>query len=338
MHTPLRLFQGTTIGMVCLALCACSSGSDGTAPPALPASSHSIDNTTRTAAATTTADNNSACVAIKPFYWEIGDRTQLLGSASLTVGGNPTAYTADSLMNIASASKWLYGAYVAERRSGALTTEDIQFLTFTSGYTNFTSCARTDTVGSCDSSGTNGLQSPANIGLFYYDGGHMQKHATLTTGMDLGAMNNAALAAEMTARLGNDITLSYSQPQLAGGVVTTAKDYAVFLRKLLNNQLQMASFLNSHPVCTNPATCATAVYSPITAMSWQYSIGHWIEDDPTSGDGSFSSAGAFGFYPWVDASKSYYGIVARHDLGGAALESIRCGVLIRKAWMTGVAQ
>ena len=47
----------------------------------------------------------------------------------------------------------------------------------------------------------------------------------------------------------------YTQPQPAGGVASSAADYARFLRKLLNNQLRMGGLLGFHPVCTNPDTC-----------------------------------------------------------------------------------
>ena len=41
-----------------------------------------------------------------------------------------------------------------------------------------------------------------------------------------------------------------------------------------------------------------------------------MEDDPAvHGDGAFSSPGAFGFYPWIDSSKSYYGIISRQQTG-----------------------
>ena len=50
---------------------------------------------------------------------------------------------------------------------------------------------------------------------------------------------------------------------------------------------------------------------------------------------AFSSPGAFGFYPWIDAGKTTYGIVARADMGGA-IPSVYCGRLIRKAWMTAI--
>ena len=69
-------------------------------------------------------------------------------------------------------------------------------------------------------------------------------------------------------------------------------------------------------------------------------MGHWVEDDPVTGDGTFSSAGAFGFYPWIDATKTYYGILAREDTsgGGNGFPSAECGRNIRKAFVTGVAQ
>jgi CubicO group peptidase (beta-lactamase class C family) len=180
------------------------------------------------------------------------------------------------------------------------------------------------------------VYTPADDGRFAYGGGHMQQHAVL---MNLGALDNAGLAAEIQNVLGNDIGMSYSQPQLAGGVVSTAADYAVFLRKLLNGSLQIAAMLGSHPVCTNPLTCTTAINTPVPSdESWHYSLGHWVEDDPLVGDGSFSSAGAFGFYPWVDANKTTYGIIAREAATGAGADSVYCGRLIRKAWMSAVAQ
>jgi hypothetical protein len=319
------------ISAACLVVVACG-GSGGSTTPNEP------DTAARTLAATNTAQANAACTAVQPFYWELGDKTQRLASASV----GSTSYTAATSMPIASASKWLYGAYVAERRAGVLTAEDIKYLNFQSGYTNFSvgGCDNADTVTSCLGHDGNGDYVAATDGKFYYNGAHMQKHASLPApGMALGAMANGELAAEIRARLGTDIDLTYTQPQLAGGVKTTANDYAIFLRKLLNNQLKMTALLGSNKVCTNPTTCTDALRTPITAnVDWHYSVGHWVEDDPAKGDGAFSSAGAFGFYPWIDASKTYYGIVARVDLVGGGNDSAICGALIRKAWMTGVQQ
>jgi len=74
-----------------------------------------------------------------------------------------------------------------------------------------------------------------------------------------------------------------------------------------------------------------------------YSIGHWVEDDPEAGDGAFSSAGAFGFYPWIDSRVRWWGVLARLDLHvgtepGPGVESMFCGRRIRAAWVSGEAQ
>ncbi|HZV93737.1 MAG TPA: hypothetical protein VFF72_11005, partial [Caldimonas sp.] len=270
------------------------------------------------------------------FYWEIGDQTAALASGSVDSSTDPTVYTATTPMSIASASKWLYASYVVQRQAGVLSDSDVRFLNFTSGYTSFTSCQPGQTVQQCVDSGTNGVYSPLTDGRFDYGGGHMEKHASL---IGLGPLDDAGLAAEIESQLGSDVELAYSQPQLAGGVVTSADNYASFLRKVLAGTLLMHDALGTHAVCTNPDTCPGAVGGPAPAdESWHYSIGHWVEDDPTVGDGAFSSAGSFGFYPWIDAPKTYYGIIARTASSGSGVDSVMCGRLIRKAWATAVAQ
>lgn len=335
----------TTVAVVMTVatLTACG-GSGDPAPVPAPAPPAGPDLATRSHAATATAQSSSnACSPIRPFYWEVGNATQALASGSVNATGNATTYTASTVMPIASASKWLYGAYVAERRGGALTAQDIEFLTFRSGYTSFAAigdCFAGDTVAACVTRGDNDVQTAAHVGKFFYNGGHMQKHASLAApGMALGDMGSAALATELRRVLGNEINLSFSQPQPAGGVRTSAGDYALFLRKLLRQELQLSPLLGAHKVCTNPATCADALSTPMTnGLDWHYSLGHWVEDDPDASDGAFSSAGAFGFYPWVDAGKAWYGIVARSDTAGSGNESADCGALIRAAWVSGVAR
>ena len=176
----------------------------------------------------------------------------------------------------------------------------------------------------------------ATAGKFDYGGGHMEKHASL---MGLGAMTKAALATAIREQIGTDIPVSYSQPQLAGGIYTSADVYARFLRKILAGNLRIGSMLGSHAVCTNRLTCGSsrAVFAPLPPdESWHYSVGHWVEDDPVVGDGAFSSPGALGFYPWIDATRTNYGVLARSVPGGA-FDSVQCGRLIRKAWASATA-
>lgn len=325
---------------MCLVLivAACGGSDGGTGPGG------GIDLDARIAAATTTAQSTSnACAPIQPFYWEVGDETGRLASGSVP-SSNPT-YTSTTLMSIASASKWLYGAYVVQLRQGQLSASDVTFLTFRSGYTHFTRCLAGQTVDECVAYANNGVHSALADGLFSYGGGHMEKHASL---LGLGSLTGAGLADAIRSQLGADLTpLVYSQPQLAGGVVTNADTYAIFLRKILSGSLLMKAALGTHAVCTNPSTCGQALNTPVPQTeSYHYSIGHWVEDDPVNGDGAFSSAGAFGFYPWIDASKTWYGIVARRDTTGTSdpgdpdsaghgFASAECGQLIRAAWIDG---
>ncbi|HVY22940.1 MAG TPA: hypothetical protein VG962_06260 [Steroidobacteraceae bacterium] len=298
----------------------------------------------RASAAAQTALHSSECKRINPFYWEIGDRNRTLASGS--VGGDK--YRADTTMPIASASKWLWGAYVVQKEKGKLNSNDIAYLNMTSGYTRFRylSCAWLvknnpgTTVADCFNArnlgGHNSDRNDDAIGHFYYDGGHFQKEAI---DLGLGNMNNVSLQHAMQQQLGTDVQFSFDSPQLAGGAATSAKNYALFLRKILGNRLLMHDALGTHAVCTNPATCSDAMYAPVPSKeSWHYSLGHWVEDDPVKGDGAFSSPGAFGFYPWIDHSKTYYGIVARKASVAAAVDSAECGREIRRAWMNGMPQ
>jgi hypothetical protein len=299
----------------------------------------------RRAAATETAQHNAACQAIRPFYWSIGDAGGTRGDGRVGL----LAPGPDTRMPIASASKMVYGAYVTELRDGHLSDEDVAFLHFTSGYTQFDHCLRAQTVAECQSyqGGRihNGGHVPANDGKFFYSGGHMQKHASL---VGLGDDGDDALAAAVDTLL-HGTGFSYAQPQLAGGIVASANQYGAFLREVVGGQLPaFKAALGTHKVCTNPSTCPTAVYTPMPEdESPHYSIGHWVEDDAPVEDGAFSSAGAFGFYPWIDASKTWWGVIARESLQGIGdadkhhgpgVRSVYCGREIRGAWMSGKAR
>lgn len=300
--------------------------------------SAAVSNVQRAVAAAAVADSAVECKAVQPFYWEIGDRNGRLAGAS--AGGDTPA--ADTEMTIASASKWFFGAYVAQRRQGRLTDADVRALTMRSGYVSlkYMSCIRllpgrkqSQTVADCLASGDNDRYTAEDLGKFFYNGAHFQHYAANDLG--LGGMSGAALHDEIARQVGSDIQFSYDSPQLAAGISTNASNYAIFLRKLLRGDLVLGGLLGAHAVCTNPKTCPTAVDAPIAGPeSWHYSLAHWVEDDPKVGDGAFSSPGAFGFYPWIDASKTYYGVLARHELSTkAAVKSVQCGRAIRRAWL-----
>ena len=280
------------------------------------------------AAAHTAATTDASCTAVPPFYWEIGDVTQALRGES--VGGNRFAAGTD--IEIASASKWIFGAYVVERFKDDLSSIDDKAMTMRSGYVSldYASCVLSGSVKACFEAGTNSNYTMKDDGLFDYNGGHFQKYAV---DLGLGDDDNAALGAEMQRLLGSDVAIGYRSPQLAGGVHTSASAYGLFLRKILGGKLAIGAHLGENAVCTLPGTCDAAAYSPATPEAWHYSYGHWVEDDPMNGDGSFSSPGAFGFYPFIDATKKYYGVLARYSLTkGAYVDSAKCGRVIRDAF------
>jgi hypothetical protein len=271
-----------------------------------------------------------ACAAIGPYYWEVGDARGPLASGSV----NSTAtehYDANTPMTIDSASKWLYAAYVVQTR--AIDAADRKYLQLRGGYISFAFCTARQTVLSCANAGNNDLYTPSADGSFYYDGGDMQHHGALGP---MAPYNAGAVGAAVASALG--IEVAYRSPHLAAGAVMTPAAYAGFLRKLMLDQLALGPMLGTSPICTNPKTCPSALSAPIpSSESWHYSIGHWIEDDPVQGDGSFSSPGATGFYPWVSADRRLYGIVAQ-DNHAAGWSSVQCGRQIRRAWSAQGAQ
>ena len=296
----------------------------------------------RTDAATNAAATDPSCVAIasgtgtvgKGFYWSIGDASGL--RADGRVGRSPPG--AGTTMDIASASKWVYGAYVAQQRRGALTPTDVKYLTFVSGYTDFNACAADQTVAQCLAFPGNEGYHLAYDGRFYYGGGHMQKHAVDN---GLGPDGDARLAADVNQPLRTGF--DYAQPQLAGGIETTPALYAQFLQQLVGGQLAMSALLGADAVCTNKTICPKlAASSPLDGTvyggaKFHYAIGHWVEDDLAYSDGAFSSPGAHGFYPWIDAGAQWWGVLARDVEDGSEaipfVDSMLCGRRIRAAWL-----
>lgn len=318
----------------------------GTPDPGDPSTSSAPDAAQRLRAASETANNSDACQAVRPFYWEIGDADGQLAAGSIGRTSAGRAVTAGTQMRFASATKWLYAGYVAQRRNGRFQSMDEHMLTLRSGYTHFAGCASGQTVDGCLAWQDNDQYEADADGRFFYGGAHLQKHASL---MGLGALDAPGLAAAMREALGGDVAIGMAQARPAGGATGTPSAYAAFLRKLARGELALGRSLGAAAVCASPQRCPAgeALSGPAPAQEvWHYSLGHWVENDPVTGDGAFSSPGAFGFYPWVAANRKLYGMLAR-DVGttladdeqeGAGIASARCGRLIRRAWVSGVVQ
>jgi hypothetical protein len=234
----------------------------------------------------------------------------------------------------------------------ALTTADIKALTFTDGYSNMGSETNgvqctvsgnftcgvpqptpvTNSINNClaicginNTSQPNSFLFTSQIGLFNYDSGHIENHASanqsllgianLATGAiysyyitQFKALNPTGYPGAVTA-YGN-----FGSPLLAGAIGQSNTHYSLFLQTVLGSSLLRAMLAGSDSstywVCawTTPfastgnldGDCPTAYYSPITEK-WRYSLAHWWEVDPANNnDWSVSSPGAYGFYPWIE--------------------------------------
>ena len=300
------------------------------------------------AAARQAAASDPLCSVEKmgDFYWEIGEAA---GSAPI-VGRAEGAGTvaAGTRFNIASASKFVFGAYVLEKKGIAAVRSDPVLrdaLRFTSGYNGLSdeACIGTATVGACLSVGRGGkpvVPDPASVGKFDYNGGHDQKLAAVDLG--LASYTPRQLDAEYQAvmRLPASIGMGPLVPLLAGGLTASASDFALFLRQVMNRQLVIGAHLGEDSVCANPLSCPGQVaYSPIVALNepWRYSYNHWVESENGSQIDAYSSPGKWGFYPWISPDRNYYGIVSRHDTAPVAYGvSVKCGRQIRKAFLRGL--
>ena len=300
------------------------------------------------AAAEATAAGAS-CKAASSFYWEVGDKSGVgaSGVQGLLAKKGSTAVSIDS------GSKLLFAAYVVQYRRGAenLSPAEIAYLRMQQGYTKNQCVGGGDVLG-CFKEFSNNVQSSTNVGKFYYSGGQLQALAAIGLDQVLSNATDAALADTVSSTLGLPAnTLSFSTPTVAGGAIIAPSAYGAWLRQILSGSLSISRALGLDAICTSTASnaagvpaCPAAAYAPPIpgGQVWQYSFGHWVEKDPDSaaGDGAFSSPGESGFYPWIDSTRSYYGIVSRSGtVSRTAYESaVLCGQAIRKAFISGVGQ
>lgn len=77
------------------------------------------------------------------FYWEMGNANGVLASGRKGL----FAPSRDTVLKIASASKWLFAAYVVQRENGQVTQNEIDGLTLTAAYTDWSQCGLRTTVG-----------------------------------------------------------------------------------------------------------------------------------------------------------------------------------------------
>lgn len=136
-------------------------------------------------------------------------------------------------------------------------------------------------------------------------------------------------------------------PQIAGGAQTTARDYILFLRMLMNNGASdNGQVLSSSAVATMLSDQTGGVEiqgTPYSAFEdlqpgisrRRYGIGNWLErlDVSTANPVAFGSQGAFGFSPWYDKEHNVVGVMAcRKTLGSVMPTYLAMRDMLRQIW------
>lgn len=114
--------------------------------------------------------------------------------------------------------------------------------------------------------------------------------------------------------------------RFSGGIWSTALDYSKFLRGMLAGDVirDLEGFFQDRT--ENVVFNFRPDGVEANGLDWHYAFGFWIECDSFPFDTScnenptVSSPGAFGFTPWIDLKKGYWGIIA---FDGASETGIR---------------
>ncbi len=122
----------------------------------------------------------------------------------------------------------------------------------------------------------------------------------------------------------------------SGNMRSSADDYAILLTALLTGDIvsdrtgylrdRLASaFIGHRPAATEQVS-----------GDWHYGFGFWKECDDMSYSATcdtnptISSAGAFGFTPWVDFANGYWGIIAMEEIPGAGFSPAAISVTLEQ--------
>jgi hypothetical protein len=296
------------------------------------------------------AAHGSDCEKARPFYWEVG------GSVGDPIAsgrvGKEAPRRADALP-IASASKWVLGAYILERFGGLpADPRFIELARMRAGYDKFNPmlCVTSKSVSDCMEVGANAHVSKELVGSFNYNGGHSQYMAAEKTLLGLGTHDSEALTVEFREKLRLGPSFRYRWPVLGMGIEANAADYATFLQRLIPNSsggYAMRNYLTDGAE-TLPCSPVSPRCSPMGNTKWRYAFHYWAETNEAQGtlpggaavlpgDGAYSSPGIFGFYPWIRRGPRgdwFYGIISRMGGPEGYKASVVCGQAIRSAFFS----
>jgi CubicO group peptidase (beta-lactamase class C family) len=228
-------------------------------------------------------------------------------------------------------------------------------LSFTSGLVADPACTRDAAITLARCVEQIALEAPvAAPGVrFEYGSGHMHVAARMAE-VATGALWDDIVQRQLRQPLGLPAGMAYftfpresvgaRNPLVAGGLRATLDEYAVLLGVVFaRGQYQGQRLIDPALLdlqSRDPYPGAVIVASPYQRLgiSYRYGLGAWLEcATPTTGCAEISSAGAFGFLPWVDRANGYYAILGMElsEAGGGAEFSVplqqRLKPLIRTA-------
>lgn len=209
-------------------------------------------------------------------------------------------------------------------------------LSFTSGLTNETNCLnRGDSnfencVLEMVRANLNNGNVPGTI--YYYSGIHLQVAGLMTIkarnlAKSVNNSNWQDVFDDFKTKTGLFKNSSYdlpsaNNPRLAGGMHWTGNDYVEFLRKYSKGNvlsetyknLQLSDHVGDAVIAASPANRGTG-------EDWRYGFGLWAECHSTvfncqNSMETFSSAGAYGAYPFLNVKRGFYGLLARQGAVG----------------------
>jgi CubicO group peptidase (beta-lactamase class C family) len=259
------------------------------------------------------------------------------------------AFGADSVVPIASSSKWMSGAVIMSLvDKGSLSLDDTcgkflpsftgakasitirQLMSHTSGFPGnskyesdrtLTLAQAVDSIGMrIDLVGTPGAG-------FRYGGVSMQvagRIAEIVSGVSWDTLFTRTIARPLgMLRTNYDGFGPTDNPMIAGGARSCANDYAQFLNMLLRDgEVAGQRILSEEAIqtmCADQTRGATIVSSPFDAFASidpsmaasKYGIGNWVETPsiPFGVINDNSSLGAFGFSPWIDRNRKIGGAI-----------------------------
>jgi CubicO group peptidase (beta-lactamase class C family) len=176
-----------------------------------------------------------------------------------------------------------------------------------------------------------GLGSPPGS-AFAYGPAHLQIAAAMAeaaTGKPFATLFAEQVAAPAGMSPATDyVAPSRSNPRVAAGVHSTADDGARFLQALLDGRLirnvdaYLADRTGGLPALNQPG-------ATLSFGQWRYALSVWRECDESpfsaacASQRTISSPGAFGWTPWVDFDRGYWGLIAMQEGFSGSLESVR---------------